>query len=254
MLRNSLVIFLLLLFANQLQAQFAKTVRTIRPNGRVMGAYTVGKGVWQVQSGLRYADFQDGTGTSLSEAWIHNTVLRVGILENLELSGVVGWRSNRNPIDDPLTGIHNTQLGARYNILDGSKGLALCVQGRILLQAQKEEFQRDKVGSNVQIGLGRRATSWLVLNASVGATWTGNDSFFIPIGLRGLFTFSPQFGAVLEISDLLSQDGDNFRAGGGLYYIVNSNLKVDLYFDPSIRNTLLSEIGFTWRFHNRTNE
>ena len=254
MIRKYLVIFLLLFVGHQVHAQFAKTVRTIRPNGRVMGAYTVGQGVWQIQSGLRYSDFQDGTGTSVSEAWIHNTVLRVGVLENFEVSGVIGWRNNNNFLDNPLRGVHNTQIGARYNILDGSKGWALSVQTRLLLRAQKEEFKRNKMGTNVQIGVGRRVTDWLGLNASVGATWNGNGSFFIPIGLRSLFNFTPKFGAVLEASDWLTQEGNNFRVGGGVYYIVHSNLKVDLYFDPSIRNTLLSEIGFTWRFHNRDSQ
>ncbi|MEL6924148.1 MAG: hypothetical protein AAFO94_08880 [Bacteroidota bacterium] len=121
MIRKYSVIVFCLIGVQSVQAQFASTVRTIRPTGRTMGAYTVGRGVFQIQSGLTYNAADLGGLGVTNERWNHNTVLRFGILENLEVNGVFGWRTERW-IDDPtlgqVSGVYNTQLGARYNLVD----------------------------------------------------------------------------------------------------------------------------------------
>lgn len=115
------LIFTLLSFS--LFAQFNPIIRTGRP-GQAIGPYTLGKNVFQVQSGILYNKIS--FNSTETNTWLHNTVFRFGILRKLEVSSLINWQIDKhisNIENDRQSGISNTQIGLRYNLLANKKAI-----------------------------------------------------------------------------------------------------------------------------------
>ena len=250
--RNLIVIIFFFCFTSPLFAQYAEQMRAIRP-GFATGAFTVGQSVFQVQSGLNFTQ-RENNDVRLSDTWQHKTVLRYGIFEKFEVSGVISYRRDKTFLsvgDDNVAGVDNTQLGVRYNIFDGTGSFpGLAIQARTLLRLQSENYQRAKTGLNITLAGGKKVAPWMILNASAGSTWLGNEGDPIfPYALRLTPLFTPIFGATVEMYGTLNDFDSNFNIG--LFYFVNNDLKIDIFTNPFDRNLFLVELGVSFRFHNR---
>ncbi len=73
-----LIILSLFLAPSLLFAQYAESIRTARP-GQGIGAYTLGKNVLQVQSGLNLEKYENDVSDVSTNTW--NTVIRLGVFE-----------------------------------------------------------------------------------------------------------------------------------------------------------------------------
>jgi len=86
---------------------------------------------------------------------LSNTVLRYGIFERFEVSGLLNWQNDhiQSPLEDFYQGgISATQLGFRYNITKRKGAIpAIGVQYRLLLKAQSDTYKRSHYGSRLVI-------------------------------------------------------------------------------------------------------
>ncbi|UJH90393.1 transporter [Antarcticibacterium sp. 1MA-6-2] len=138
MYKKNLILLLIIFIPSLMLGQYGETIRTGRP-GQAIGAFALGSKVFQVQSGLTYNRFEDAAGNENS-TYMNNNVFRLGIWEKFEVSGVVGYRiAEEAPLTgNRIRGVSNTQIGARYNILEPNGAIpALGLQGRVLLKFQK---------------------------------------------------------------------------------------------------------------------
>jgi len=117
-MKQTLPIIFILIIQNFLFGQFNETIRTGRP-GQAIGPFTLGGKVIQIQSGITFNQIEkELTNTN---SFLKNTVIRFGILEKFEISGVINWQSENmmfNGVKEKRKGISDTQFGGRINILE----------------------------------------------------------------------------------------------------------------------------------------
>ena len=114
------LVFAAFFYAELTTAQFNETVRTDRP-GQAIGAFAVGQGIFQVQSGFDYykSRLSDNTYT---EGFLNNTVMRFGLTEPFEVSALVEYRTEtivEDNVDDDGKGLSALDVGMRYHIYTG---------------------------------------------------------------------------------------------------------------------------------------
>ena len=236
-------------------AQFGETIRTGRP-GKAIGAYSVGKNVFQVQSGFTRNNFStDNPVIDIMRGdWIHTTVMRYGFTEKWEVSGVIGGRWD----DSVQDGINNTQIGLRYNFFhnEGARP-AIDLQGRLLLPWGSEELKREEMGARFIVGTGNSLGNNFSLLTNLGWTINQNapDGKYYAVAL--FYKLSDRLKIFAEIYDnftefsALEVDFDT-----GLAVLINSDLLIDISTGWSGDNRLPVDIwfvdfGLSFRLHNR---
>lgn len=259
-MKNTIYLLLfpfLFLFQTDLKAQFAEKIRTGRP-GQSIGAYAVGKNVFQLQAGGNLSNFylSDSENISDDKVFAGTAVLRYGLTEKLEVSAVGTYRNNDlfGAESNEQSGISNTQIGLRYNILQ-NKGIipAVGLQGRLLLRAQSDDFQRDNTGAKVILATGNKLTDNLSLTTNLGFTWAGNGgpaktnySAILSVSLGEKWsTFAEIYGSF----DVFSTNFDT-----GLAYFCTPDLKFDIsagLYGRNSLNYLFLDAGLSWRWHKR---
>jgi hypothetical protein len=250
-----LLCILLTLLTHTAFAQFGQTIRSGRP-GASIGPYTVGKNVFQIQTGFNYNETTI-TSDNAKNIWIWNSVLRYGVLEKLEVNGLINLQTEditANGMNEIQSGVSNTQLGLRYNFTGNREGIpALGLQGRLLLKAQSEEYQRENLGMKFIFITGNKITDWLSLTTNWGITWSGDGGD--PVGnysINTSFGLTEKLGAFIEVFGVFSPFSSNYDSG--LTYLLNNDLQLDVSTGWQGQNGLVDwfvDFGVSWRLHNR---
>jgi len=222
------VLFSLLLFAQvTMQAQYNETIRAARPR-QSMGFFTIGARVLQVQTGLDYR--RTITPNTELDCFSETTVLRLGLAERFDLSGVIRYtdEERRGDVDiQRRAGISNTQIGARYHI-SNNNGLIpdAAIQARVLLRAQDDEFQREHVGLRVITSAQYHLLSWVSLRTNLGMTWRGDGADPDPLYAAGFgFSLASRLTALAELYGDL---GDEPNFATGFSYLLTNDVQLDL--------------------------
>ena len=227
MSKKYLILFLSLFMPMIMLGQYAETIRTGRP-GQSIGAYTLGSSVFQVQSGITYNSF-DHPLVEERSSYEFSNVFRLGILEKLEVSAVLNYRTEEGTwaMGETLSGVSNTQIGTRYNILEANGPIpALGVQARVLLKLQREEFRRENTGAQVLIAAGNRITDWMSYGANLGFLWAGDGNGPVELYTFNFgFSLTERIGAMVEVYGRLEDFSTNYDVG--LSYLVNEDLSFD---------------------------
>ncbi|WP_116126810.1 transporter [Lewinella sp. IMCC34183] len=245
---------ILLLVPGFLAAQYRPTIVTGRP-GQAIGGLTVGRQVYQVQTGLNIGWV--GDDPDRVQNFTETTVLRVGLLKHLEVSGVLGVSSVESVTPTGRIrerGISNTQIGARYNFLqnDGWRP-SLAFQGRALLTAQDEAFRRDRTGAAFIVSAGWSLTDVVGFTANLNRSWTGNDTRTTGYVTTLGFSLSDKWSSFVEMYGALSDDfTTNFD--GGFAYLVSPNVALDAsagWDGNSKLDSYFVNFGISFRFDGR---
>ncbi|PPK88039.1 outer membrane putative beta-barrel porin/alpha-amylase [Neolewinella xylanilytica] len=247
-------LFLCLLLPVLLAAQYRPTIVTGRP-GQSIGGLTVGRRVYQIQTGLNVNWIGEGADkrTNLTET----TVIRVGLLDHLELSGVIAGASVASAANGRTTrerGISNTQLGLRYNLLQNAGWRpSLAVQGRALLTAQDEAFRRDHTGANFIVSAGWSLTSATGLTLNLHRSWSGNNTRTTGYTSALGFSLGENWSSFVEMYGSLS-DGATANFDGGFGRLVGDNLLLDVSAGWQGRDGLTDyfiDFGLSFRIDGR---
>ena len=255
------ILFIATLFiSTQIFAQYGETIRTGRP-GQAIGCFTTGAKVFQFQSGITL-DKTNFDNIGNQNVFQSSSVFRYGITETFEISGVLGYKSQKEKFDDPsletvkFTGIDNTQLGFRANVFAGN--IPLCVQYRVKLNALSDDYKSESLGGRLLIAGATKLVDPLKLTVNLGMDWSGDA-----VEPRGLYIFNfsfdvaPKIGGFVEyygivpfIKDGLKSWGNNIDAGIG--YLVNKDLQLDISAGTNldsfdIGNNFFIDFGLSWR-------
>ncbi|WP_420459678.1 transporter [Neolewinella sp.] len=223
-----LVGYILLLLPTLLFAQYQPTIASGRP-GVAINTQTVGRGVYQVETGMTLG--WEEVGSQKVRDITESTILRIGILERLEVSGaVIGSAvesrvfSGRNSWD---RGISATELGGRYSFLDNEGWVpALVLDAAALLRAQDEEFQRDHTGARFIVSADWGLTEATNLTVNLNRTWVGdgtrNTGYVVSFGL----SLSDRLGSFVEAYGDLSKPATAYF-DGGFAYLIGNHVQLD---------------------------
>jgi Putative MetA-pathway of phenol degradation len=239
-------------------AQFNETIRADRPSETV-SPFTVGQGIFQVQSGFERDGSQNNGQDLKSHSILNNTVVRYGLTELFEINALVEYRNLETTLHDvktSFTGLSALDVGMRYHILTG-EGLVpnIGFQFRVRLPVLSGPYEIKDIAPRINVMTSQRLSKKLTLATNWGAAWNGNDSS--PTGAytvnlsfpvcRGLNAFVETFGG-LKQGDLTT-DFD-----GGFAWIVQKNLQLDLYGgygNNKGTKTNFVTMGVSWRTNKR---
>lgn len=232
-------------------AQYAETIGTARP-GQAIGPRTLGKKVFQVQSGVTYNAIDDN-GYKLTTTAL-GTVFRYGLFERFDLNAIVVWQNDDYsypPGDAHISGISNTQVGVRYSITDNDGWIpSLGVQGRLLLKLQDAAYQRMDMGTNLVLATGNKLTESLSLATNWGMLHAGNggDAQFAYV-VNLAYGVSDKVGVFVEVYGGLNDFTSSYDTG--FSYLVNSNLQLDFSAGWQGQDGVtdwFADAGVSWRF------
>ena len=253
---KKILVLALALLPMSLFAQYGETIRTARP-GQAIGAFALGKKVFQMQTGYNFNE-QSFTPYLQEEVKIltttNTTVLRLGITEKIELSGLINWQTRSTSLDDHrsnIGGISDTQIGGRINLLENDGWIpTVGLQARLLLKIDRGIYRREDLGHSFVLATGNRITDRISLATNYGMVWLGDGSspknfYVVNVG----YSINDKFGTFVEAYGTRTDDSINFDTG--LSYLVNKDFQLDISGGWQGDNTVADwfvDFGISWRF------
>lgn len=262
MLRNKIYVGLLitqfLLIHGVVHAQFYETIRSARP-GQSIGASTVGKNIFQIQSGVDHVGYDNSNTGIKSSGYLANTGLRYGLTEMFEVGAFFEYKTEsvkENDITSTYNGLSNMVIGLRHQISIG-EGLVpnIAFQLRLRLPWMSEHYQIDNTAPSFVFVTSQQLSKSITLITNLGSSWNGMDS--TPTGLYTInlsCAFTNTFGAFIENYGSLTQQTFETRMDTGVAWLVTPNLQLDLLggfgTNHGLKDYFIST-GFSWRTHKQ---
>lgn len=239
--RLSITLSILFLANNAAFAQFAENIASGRP-GNANGAFSVGKGVYQVQAGYNYFNTTLKPNASLAGTVPKNQILnggdvlfRIGIKEDVELRlGGVFVGSEKTDASDispsrTTSGLQAVNIGIR-NLLFKQKGIlpATAIQFAANFGGS-EDYKKSNPDATFRINFSNLIAKKLNLNWNFSSRWAPDNSNIVGFYI---FSFSyPLIGALTATAETFGniEEQTTVNGGFGLSYIINSNFQLDAY-------------------------
>lgn len=246
------VIVLILMFVPMcLFAQYGETIRTGRP-GQAIGGFALGKNVFQMQTGYNFNQIDDGLNERFTTS--NTTVLRLGVTETFELSGLINWQTDEltNSFDTQYVGgVSNTQIGGRINLSENNGWLpTIGLQGRVLLKFQSGPYEREDLGSKFILATGSKLTDKVSMVTNWGIVWSGNGGSASTVYVANFsYSINDKFGTFIEMYGGLNDFSSNFDTG--LSYLVNKDFQLDVSTGWQGQDGVSDwfiDLGISWRF------
>jgi hypothetical protein len=224
-------IIALLITYNVASAQYNETIRTGRP-GQSIGPFTVGQGIFQLQSGFGHYGIESNDITI--QGYLNNTVMRLGLTETFELSTLLEYRTEEIDSDEMVTsrtGLSALDVGMRYHIFTG-KGLVPSVgfQFRVRLPGLSNDFEVKDIGPRFVVITAQKLSQTFTLITNWGAAWTGNSS--TPIGAYTVnlsFPIHKKLGGFVETFGTIQHGKSTINFDTGFAWLLTNDLQLDLF-------------------------
>ena len=217
---------LFLLLPLLVTAQYSPTIVSGRP-GQSFGAATVGRGVYQMQTGLNLQYVGSGSNKLLTTT--ETTDLRIGVLERFEISALIAGAAVEEPT---LTGsrydrgFSDTQIGGRYLFFEQSGWRpTLSVRSHALLTLQDENFRREKVGALITVIAEWSLNDLFSVTTNLGRIWTGEGTRSTDYVLTLGQSLSDRWSSFVEVYGSLSEFTTNYD--GGFAYLLTDDVQLD---------------------------
>jgi hypothetical protein len=237
-------------------AQFYETIRSARP-GQSIGASTVGKGIFQVQSGVDIFGYTNYSSGEKDKGYLTNTGVRLGLTESFEVGAFFEYRSeliSNNNSSSWHDGFSNMLVGLRDQISRG-KGILPSVgfQFRLRLPVHGNYYKINNIAPSFVFVTSQQLSKSITLITNLGSSWNGVDS--TPTGTYTInlsCAFTSTFGAFIENYGTLSQGTFQTRMDTGVAWLVTPNLQLDLLGgfgrNQGLKDYFIST-GISWRTH-----
>ena len=217
----------------------------------------VSRGFLQIETGVFYRELEENFFESEVIGY-NTTLLRYGLLENLELrlgADVVKVRGSMNEVEEygSGTGLSPLLLGAKIGIADGEGMLpemGLLLHLRLPFTAARE-LRPQSTGVDFRFAFSHDLSEDSELSYNLGAEWL-NDSvevtyiYTIAYG----YDLTEKLGIFAELyGDLPESDTAEHNWDGGVTYNLRNNFQLDAYIGTGINNSqeLLLGAGFSYR-------
>ncbi|MFD2822418.1 transporter [Lacinutrix iliipiscaria] len=245
-----------LVMTNPKTEVFTSPLTTDRPDATEASS-TVGKGVFQIETGVLYDAFEDQNVKS--ENYTYNTtLLRYGILDHLEFR--LGWdfvegttTINGNKLNDVTSGFSPLLLGLKIDIAQEKNGWPeIAFIGHIFpLFTASQDYRPESTAVDFRFSMSHTLSEKSSLGYNLGGEW-GNDSpeasaiYTLAYG----YSISDKFGMYAELyGDFPEDNKANHYWDAGLTYLVSNDLQFDIYAGTSITKgqDILVGLGLSYR-------
>lgn len=243
------------------QKQLIGDLPTDRP-GNTYNATTLQAGVWQLQSGTEWGGFYSTALFNDDVVLTLPTDLRWGITDRFEI--MLSPKFNFTSVTGTEAGMAYTlsaySLFGRFYLFNGTDYGSMAVLGgyQYLEYAGSMANEQSAIIKLLyKIPLGNRfqiaSNLGYSLNAISNSTKTKTHFGQIDYTLNLAYSITPAFGIYAETfgSQSLNSTTNVFWFDGGLYWLPNENLQVDLFYATGSGNSALdyyAALGISYRF------
>lgn len=258
---RKITLFTLLLFsvivvkAQEVPEPFEELV-TDRPD-ETEAPSVVPKGSFQIESGIAYEEWDDDVVTEKEWTW-NTTLLRYGLLENLELRLGTDVVQLREELDGTTiqrweTGFKPLLVGAKVAISEENGILpetGLLVHA-LLPFAASEQYRAEETGFDFRFAFSHTLSENSEIAYNLGAEWHNDASR--PTYIYTLaydYELSDKWGLFAEVyGDLESRESPEHFWDGGLTFLIAHNFQLDAFVGTGINNEqrLRAGAGFSYR-------
>jgi hypothetical protein len=230
MIRTALYVLFFCFLHSAIYGQYSPRIASPRP-GIANGAATVGRGVLQFQTGLQYEnidDYRDSVQNKYSN-FSENIVIRIGVLEKLEISAVINHINSKQYLGNNLepiyqNGINTSLLRSRLKINDN-----MAIQIGVETRIRGKDYQIDYFAPRFRVMYNTSLGNGINLLTNLGAVWNG-----ISKEPNGFYAFRLSFPLDEKIN-LLTEVYGNFNPNKlnnhfdiGVGYFINNDFQIDL--------------------------
>ncbi|MDH3496350.1 MAG: transporter [Gemmatimonadota bacterium] len=215
-------------------------IATDRPD-QTESAFLVPRGFVQLEFGGLHAADDAGAGSTLRALNVGNALLRMGVLERVELRlGFVGWQRVSGDGLSAFNGFGDLAAGAKLRLVRGGGAVpTIALLGMVTLPVGDAAFRADGVDPFVKAAFAQDLGNGFGLGYNVGAIWTtetdgsGDErlrtdlAYSVAIG-RGL---TDRLAAFVEGYGVVgvSAGRASWRAlDGGFVFALRPNVQLDL--------------------------
>jgi hypothetical protein len=252
-----------LMFSSLLFSQYSETIISGRPSISSPSS-TVGKGIFQIQSGVDYySENSTVSGAPYEQnGQVFNTLLRFGFTEHFELAAGFNLRQDQFKLggfSSNKKGVNGLTLHLRNNIVseEGNRP-SMGLQFNLNLPYATSTYSGNNLSSKIAFHLDKTIKSNNLLTFNTGLEWNEN---VVPVGFYILslgHNFSSKFGAFVEYYTFIQGGVFDHKFDGGFAYLLNQNFQLDLSggYDKnkSGLEALFVSTGISWRINKRSSK
>lgn len=223
--------------------------------------FTVAPGILQIETGAFFTSFEetvDGDRIKWEVAGFNTTLLRFGVLDNLELR--LGWNFeegrttiNGTELDDVTSGFSPLLAGMKINVTqeDGWIPTIGFLAHLYLPVSAGDDYRPDTTGADFRFSFAHTLSDRSSIGYNLGAQW-GDDSSELAFTYTLAYGYSlvGNLGIYAELyGDLPENSSPNHYWDAGLTYLLFNNLQLDATVGSSITEgqDLLISGGFSYR-------
>ncbi len=250
-----LAAFVVIIFlTNTAQAQFNATIRSDRP-GQSVGPFSVGKCVFQTETGLDFGGFNEKQGNFLGNSFAPNTILRFGITEAFEINAAFTYsyaEYTRNDVSFSTSGLSVSSVGSRVNIYEGKNYIpAIGLQLSLKLPVLSADYDQQYIAPQILLVISEPISDKFSFSLNTGLDYNGNEAEPTGVYMANLgYTISAKWSAYIENYANFTRDTFENRWDTGLAYLLNDNLQLDVYGGIGKNDGVFdyfTSIGISWR-------
>ncbi len=280
---QAIFIFILGITSQISLGQFTDEINSNRP-GRSMMAFSVGKSVFQTETGLHYVNEDHNLLDYKASGFMAEFDIRWGLFfEQLELIAEFQYQNDKytsSLLDKNRSALKKTLFGAKYLVYDPFKNYeekmnlyswkanhrfkwrqfipAVAVYGGVNLNFSDNPFnfapaniEESKVSPKAMIIAQNHFGSHWVLVTNLAYNKIGSDFASIDYILTLTRGFNSKWSGFIENQGFM---GDYYSDGLfrlGAAYLFNKDMQIDASIGKNIKNTpslITGGIGFSWRF------
>jgi hypothetical protein len=209
-------------------AQTNSTIQTDRP-GQAINPNTISKGMFQMQQGFDY--FGSNLARLKSNGFLTEQVVKYGVFQHLELNGLFVYQLDKQNTTPLSNGISSLHLGFRVHLTVQKKAMPSSgFQLRIKVPKLDREYGQKYVTPQAIYSFSYSLPKAMSLTGNLILDFDGND--FTPIGgyvANFGFPIYKKLSGFVENYGSISKGRFITKFDGGLAYLINQNIQVDLY-------------------------
>ncbi len=265
-----LFFFLILCFCFKIStAQYAEKIASGRP-GQANDPFSVGKGIYQIQSGLDFINVESDFGNRETElsAWNQNSLIRLGIFERFEVRIGYGYQIREQfstnittEFPEEQSGFNAFQFGLRHNIIM-QKGIIPTIGIQFTTRfGGLNVYRQNRFSYEGKLLLQHKISEKLVLNTNFSLEY--NDQVDYTFG-RYVFSFAysltDRLSVLAEAYGIVDSNDFYLFFDGGFGYLLSNNLQLDIFGgygnnkiggENSKIESYFVSLGFSYRINTR---
>lgn len=219
------------LLSEWLTAQNKADMVTDRPDQTESASVITHKG-FQIESGFLFERYDSST----SNTTYNSTLVRYGLLENVELRLGVAYLGTNVSLDGgsfDRSGLAPVTVGAKLFLREEGDGLPQLAFLTTLTipNTGSTVFESENLGADIRINGEYSLNEAMSFGANLGVAWSGVETEDYAVGIYTAvigMSLSEKLGAFAELYGFLPKEGKNdHRWDAGLTYAVNEDFQLD---------------------------